>query len=133
MRVLLGVAGVLAMAGCSVPVYYPAQPMPISYAPPPLITPYTARPLYPAPVYAPAPEPPPPELQSEPGPSDPATYETPPMLLQPLPDTVETPPPSAREPARPATVLMQPPPADTGGAVPLMGFRPMKGQRTTTP
>ena len=56
------------------------------------------------------------------------------MLLQPLPDEVETAPPYAPEAPRPATALTQPPPQpDTGGAVPLMGFRPMKGQRTPTP
>ena len=62
-------------------------------------------------------------------PSDPATYETPNVLLQPLPDTVETPPP---EPGRPA-IVQAPPPPDPGGAVPMMGFRPMKGQKVPTP
>ena len=135
MRVAMGVVGALALAGCTSPYYYPAQPAPISYAPPPLITPYTARPYYQPPAYVPAPEPPPPEIRFDPGSSDPAAYETPPMLLQPLPDTVET--PSLSAPGfgapRPATVLVQPQPADSGGAVPMMGFRPMKGQRTPTP
>ncbi len=61
-------------------------------------------------------------------------YETPPVLLRPLPNASEVQSPAtgmstAGDDAAPAVASTPRPSGDGSGTVPMMGFRPMKGQR----
>jgi hypothetical protein len=147
---LLAVAfGGLALAGCADPYQYSY------YNPPPLAAPPVSR--YVPPAYQPAPYPfspyaaPPDDAATgrmppagyddqaprEPPPTDTGEYETPPALLRPLPSASDLQPPAgtptagvaADEAAPPPAAAAPPAPSDNSGNVPMMGFRPMRGQR----
>lgn len=123
----LGVIAGLLLAGCANPYagnpyatgvsYAPAQPAPPIY--PPLV-PYSTLP-------APLPTPDPPILAA---PATPEDDGTPAVLLQPLPPSDDTTPVAATtEPAPTAPLAVKKPDPDGAGNVPLMGFRPMRGQK----
>ncbi len=136
--IVMGCAGI-ALAGCANPDGY--QPMQMS---PPLgyTSPAYARPSSTAPAYVP--------LPPAPSPS-PADADLPPVVFQPNPPPTATPDPALAEPSTPllaspdTSTVQTPAPApvaaapvatpatpDKGGDVPLMGFRPMKGQKAPT-
>ena len=106
--------GTVLMAGCANP--YP-QPRYIVLRP---VQPGYAPPIYAPPAYAPAT---PARPQPDPAPMPGAATELPSSIAQPLPEAPQNPAPVAATPAKT-------PAADPGSNVPMMGFRPMRGQKT---
>ena len=161
---LVAVMAGLGLAGCADPYqysYYNPPPLappvsryvPPGYTPPGYNPPGYAPPAYPSAPYPSTGYPPsldvPGDSRSLPTFDDQATsreapptgtgeYETPPVLLRPLPNASDLQPPAtgtstagaAGEDAASAVVTTPRPPADGNGTVPMMGFRPMKGQRS---
>ena len=121
-RVLTLAAVGLTLAGCTIQPYRPigyTMPPPGYYAPPPY-DPYARARSYTPPASMPAPEPAPEQIPEP-------EYETPPMLLQPMdpsPSSLEVISPPRLEPAP----FAGPRSADPNPSVPMMGFRPMRGQ-----
>lgn len=117
---LVALAGVAVLAGCANPyaippptrlVVVPMQPAMPRYDPPPVVF----RPLPPPLPEERAPEPEPP-VSVDVAPEPPSA-----TVMEPLPSS-------------PTPVAIQKAPVpDAGGAVPLMGFRPMKGQAPKGP
>ena len=119
MKPLVALLGVLLVAGCVVP---PQQPYyvtrPFIYAPAPAVpeVPYQPAPLVfqpPTPLTRPDPAP---QLDPAPQPADP-------------PVTASVPEPASTVAPTPTSPIQKTDTPDTNSNVPMMGFRPMRGQK----